>query len=83
MKFEYLPNGRVIKMIETSHRKTLFSELKSYCHSASDHDFIEVSHWSNGEGVDVIISRKRGEERFCLTWGEWELLQVLMHYKGE
>ena len=44
---------------------------------------MEVTEWSNGEGFDINIDRKRGSEKFSLSYGEWELLQVLMNWKGE
>jgi len=69
--------------IEVSQRRSVFSELKEYCHCAGESDYMEVTHFSNGEGVDINISRRSSEERFTLTWGEFELLTVLMNYKGE
>jgi hypothetical protein len=69
--------------IEVSQRRAVFSELKAYCMHSGDHDYMEVTEWSNGEGFDIAIDRKRGSEKFSLSYGEWELLQVLMNYKGE
>ena len=69
--------------IEVSKRRTVFAELKGYCHLSSDNDYMEVTEWSNGEGYDILIDRKRGMERFSLSHGEWELLQVLMNWRGE
>jgi hypothetical protein len=69
--------------IEVSQRRAVFAELKEYCMHSGDHDFMEVTQWSNGEGFDINIDRKRGSEKFSLTYGEWELLQVLMNWKGE
>jgi len=69
--------------IHVSNRKAIFANLKPYCHFAQLDDYIEVTEWSNGEGVDINISRRSGDEKFTLTWGEWELLQVLMNWKGE
>lgn len=69
--------------IEVSNRRAVFAELKDYCMHSGDHDYMEVTEWSNGEGYDIIIDRKRGIERFSLTHGEWELLQVLMNWRGE
>ena len=67
--------------IEVSKRRAVFAELKPYCHHGGEHDYMEVTEWSNGEGYDIVIDRKRGSEKFSLTYGEWELLQVLMNYK--
>lgn len=59
-------------------RKAKMTELKQYDHLAKEHDFIEVCEWHNGEGFDVTIN----EKQFTLTWGEFEALTVLVHYKG-
>lgn len=69
--------------IKVDQRRAVFAELKDYCMHSGDHDYMEVTEWSNGEGFDINIDRKRGMERFSLTYGEWELLQVLMNWKGE
>ena len=69
--------------IEVSKRRAVISELKDYCHLSGDHDTMEVSEWSNGEGYDVCIDRKNGGEKFSLTYGEASLLQVLLNYRGE
>jgi hypothetical protein len=70
-------------MIEVSQRRAVFSEIKDYCMLSGDHDYMEVTQWSNGEGFDINIDRKRGLEKFSLSCGEWELLQVLINWKGE
>jgi hypothetical protein len=44
---------------------------------------MEVTKWSNGEGYDICIDRKNGQEKFSLTFGEFDLLTVLMNWKGE
>ena len=64
--------------METYTRKAVFTDLKKYCHMAKEHDFIEVCEWHNGEGFDVTI----GEKSISLTWGEFEALTTLVHYKG-
>ena len=67
-------------MIEINQRTAKFTELKPYDHTAKDNDYIEVCEWSNGEGVDVNIN-SNGEQRFSLTWGQYEALQSLVTYK--
>lgn len=69
--------------IEVSKRRAVFAELKGYCHLSSDNDYMEVTEWSNGEGYDICINRKNSGEKFSLTYGEWELMQVLLNWKGE
>ena len=69
--------------IKVDQRRAVFSELKGYCHMSSDNDYMEVTEWSNGEGYDICIDRKSGGEKFSLSYGEVELLMVLLNYKGE
>jgi hypothetical protein len=69
--------------IEVSQRRAVFAELKPYCFHSGENHYMEVTEWSNGEGYDIVIDRKNNTERFSLTHGEWECLQVLMNYKGE
>ena len=59
-------------------RKARMTELRQYDHLAKEHDFIEVCEWNNGEGFDFTIN----ERHFQLSWGEFEALTVLVHYKG-
>ena len=67
-------------MIEINERTAKFTYLKPYDHTAKDNDYMEVCEWSNGEGVDVTID-SNGDQRFSLTWGQWEALQALIAYK--
>ena len=69
--------------IEVSQRPAVFSLIKPYCVHSGEDDYMEVTGWSNGEGFDIAVDGKRGLEKFSLTYGEWELLQVLMNWKGE
>lgn len=69
--------------IEVNQRRAVSAELKSYCYLSSDYDSIEVTQWSNHEGYDIVIERKNCVDRFSLSHGEWELLQVLINWKSE
>jgi len=64
--------------MEQYQRKCKFTELKKYDHMAKEHDFMEYCEWHNGEGFDFTIN----ERHFSLTWGEFEALTALVHYKG-
>lgn len=61
-------------------RNTKFTELKPYDHLAKESDFMELTEWHNGEGFDVTVGDNR---HFSLTWGEFEALQALAHYRGQ
>lgn len=65
--------------MEQYNRKTKMTQLKNYDHLAKEHDFIEVCEWYNGEGFDVTISDNKS---ISLTWGEFEALTAMVHYKG-
>lgn len=67
-------------MIKVDQRKAKFVELKDYCYISKDNSYIEVTEWSNGEGVDVVIE-SHGIQRFSLTHGEFQALQLLMAYE--
>lgn len=69
--------------IVVNNRRAVFGELKNYCMHSGDHDYMEVTEWANGEGFDIIIDRMRGIERFSLSHGEFDLLVVLLNWKGE
>jgi len=59
-------------------RSAKFTELKKYDHFAKDDDFMEVCEWWNGEGFDVTL----GDNHFSLTYGQFEALTALVHYRG-
>ena len=69
-------------MMKTYNRKATFTLLKPYCYFAQPEDFIEVTEWHNGEGIDVTINTKSGEKHISLTHGEFEALVAVAHYKA-
>ena len=68
--------------IKTQIRKSIYTELHDYCHFADMDSFIELTHWSNGEGFDVDIETKGGSKTFRLTHGELKALMVLANIEG-
>ena len=61
--------------MEINERKAISDRLKKYCYCAKDEDFIEVTEWSNGEGIDIQIN----DEKFIsLTRGELDAIQYLV-----
>jgi hypothetical protein len=54
-------------------RRTVYADLKDYCHMAKLHDMVEVCEWTNGEGWDVTL----GNRQLMLTHGELQALTVL------
>jgi len=53
--------------IKVDQRRAVFAGLKDYCMHSGDHDYMEVTEWSNGEGYDICI----------LAWDTHNYLQSL------
>ena len=61
--------------MEIKNRRSVSDDLKKYCYHAKEHDFIEVTEWSNGEGYDISIS----DTKFIsLTFGEVDAIHYLV-----
>lgn len=59
-------------------RKSINDNLKKYCYfSNGEHDFIEVTQWTNGKGIDVSIVSNGNEKSFSITYGELEAINYL------
>ena len=64
--------------MEIQYRKSVSDELKKYCCcSNGDNDFIEVTQWTNGEGIDITINANGQGKSFSLTYGELEAINYL------
>lgn len=72
----------VRKVIDIYNRPAKFAVLKPYDHHAGEDDYVELTEWSNGEGFDIFMCSKNQNERFSLTWGQWDALQAIVAYKG-
>lgn len=53
-------------------RPTVYEDLKVFSVFADDHDYIEVTEWTNGEGIDVNIEDKSGSRKISLLYDELE-----------
>lgn len=60
--------------MEITERKAVNDALKKYCTFAKDGDYIEITEWTNGEGLDVDIA---GKKQISLTYGELEAILYL------
>ena len=58
-------------------RKSVFCETKDYCHFAKDDNYIEVTEWSNGEGIDISVEDVEFRT-FSITHGQFELIKKLV-----
>lgn len=64
--------------MEIQNRKSINDKLKKYCYcSNSDKDFIEVTQWVNGEGIDITIHSNGQDKSFSLTHGELDAINYL------
>lgn len=64
--------------MEMQSRKSVNDTLKKYCYcSTGEHDFIEVTQWTNGEGIDVTINSNGNEKLFSITYGELDAINYL------
>lgn len=64
--------------MEIQTRKSINDNLKKYCYcSNGDNDFIEVTSWTNGEGIDITINSNGQEKSFSLTHGELDAIIYL------
>ena len=61
--------------METSKRKSIFDKLYKYDYLVNDKDkYIEVTEWTNGEGIDIIID----DDKFIsITYGELDAINYL------
>lgn len=61
--------------MEFRRRKAVWDDLKKYDILAKEGDFIEVTEWTNGEGVDITISDR---PPISLTFGMLSAIQYLV-----
>lgn len=63
-------------MIKTYQVTTRELDLDKYCY-LSENKQLYLTEWQNGEGFDCELDG----QRFALTWGQLEALNMLAHYK--
>lgn len=64
--------------MKVNNRKSIFEDLKKFSIFAKEGDFIEVTEWTNGEGVDISLGSSRGTRNISLTWGELDAINYLV-----
>lgn len=64
--------------MEFNQRKTVFEDLKVFDPGAPSNSFIEVTEWTNGDGVDITISRGEHEKVIGLSHDEIEAINYLI-----
>lgn len=63
-------------IMEFVNRKSVHDDLKKYDYMAKDNDFIEVTEWTCGEGIDVTIN---DDTLISLTYGQLEAIYHLQN----
>ena len=59
--------------MKTGKRKTINDYLRRFDYLAKEDDFIEMTEWSNGEGISVTINMNT----FELTFGQLDAINYL------
>ena len=52
-------------------RYTVFTEIEGS-------DFIEVTEWTNGEGIDIDVEQGRRIEKISITYEEFRIIKKLI-----
>ena len=63
--------------IQTITRTTKFTDTSPYCHLAGPEDTIEMTEWTNCEGVDITLINSLGSNISSFTYGELSALIAL------
>lgn len=63
--------------MKITNRKSIYEDLSKFSIFADEHDFIEVTEWTNGEGVDVNIEDNSGSRKISLLYDEIEAIVTM------
>lgn len=68
-----------MKISKIEHRPSV-SAILTECDVflAKEGDFVEVTEWTNGEGVDIYINTSLGQQHFSVTWDEFKVIKKLV-----
>lgn len=69
------------KPVSITKRVSAYADLNKFCtfsmgQAESAGHYIEVTEWSNHEGVDVCIHDVTGERNFSMTYGQFDALKA-------
>ena len=62
--------------MERRNRKSVNDNLNKFDFLAKENDFIEVTEWVNGEGVDVVINDKSHQ----FSYGQIDAINFLTNF---
>ena len=63
---------------EEHKRNSILSEIGDWCFLSAKGDYMEITEWTNGEGVDINIYSSGKEQMFNMTWGQYDLFKKMM-----
>ncbi len=63
--------------VEINNRTAITADLNGFCVYSKEHDFIEVTEWTNGDGFDILIS-SHNDKSFSLTRGQFDAIKTLV-----
>lgn len=64
--------------MEFASRTSVHDDLKKYDYISKDNGYIEVTEWTNGEGIDVTIE-SGSTKLISLTYGELNAINHLQN----
>lgn len=64
--------------MEFASRTSVHDDLKKYDYISKDNGYIEVTEWTNGEGIDVTIE-SGSTKLISLTYGELDAINHLQN----
>lgn len=63
--------------MKLNNRKTISDDLIKYDCFAKEHDFIEITEWTNEEGIDINLTDDSGSRTISVTYAELEAINYL------
>ena len=73
-----LKNEQMSKQqFKVASRKSIFSEIGEYCYLSKEHDYIEITEWTNGDGFDIDVASE-GQQKMGITWGQFKLIKKIV-----
>lgn len=65
--------------MEIIKRKSINDKLKKYTYSSDENDVIEITEWTNGDGIDIAIDMMTGNNRmYTLSYDELDAIDYLV-----
>lgn len=64
--------------MEFASRKSVHDDLKKYDYLSKDSEYVEVTEWVNGEGIDITIE-SGSTKLISLTYGELDAINHLQN----